>query len=172
MFLLNHIECIAAHIVGHKIGSLISFKSNFFVDGQGYLNSADRSFLCSLPPSLQHPTDRARRLVYLSFFLPLLSLPHQVQKKNSFSILLLLRSAPTDATRCDPNPTRVAASFFSPAGMVQRGRVAPLAGSPLISSYFSSAIDKNVLPCCDVVVRPHANPSSLARVVMSNEVFE
>ena len=83
------------------------------------MNSADRSFLCSLPPFNIRRTVRA--VSSICRFLPLLSLPHQVQKKNSFSILLL-RSAPTDATRCDPNPTRVAASFFSPAGMVQRER--------------------------------------------------
>ena len=46
------------------------------------MNSADRSFLCSLPPFNIRRTVRAVSSICL--FLPLLSLPHQVQKKNSF----------------------------------------------------------------------------------------
>ena len=65
------------------------------------MNSADRSVISLLPPpSLprflprrRHPTDRARRLVYLSLFappflifLPLLSSTTNKNRKNSFSL--------------------------------------------------------------------------------------
>ena len=122
------------------------------------MNSADRSVISLLPPpSLprflprrRHPTDRARRLVYLSLFAPpfLIFLPSSPQQRTRTERTLFL-SAPTRHTTRDSRP-QSCASFLSPTGSHYGTWKAGVAGPvppPLLSSSYTTiegTIDKKV----------------------------